>query len=129
MDSTRLVVENFLYYMQKRDLKNLVSLFADEVEWQIPGNTADIKWLGKRNFKSEVQNFFISLWSATEPLSAEVSKIFVDNFDVVIIGSFNTRMIETNKTVSSIFFIHFFSIKGKLLNTLCLKIVMLFQSL
>lgn len=114
MDSTRLVVENFLYYMQKRDLKNLVSLFADEVEWQIPGNTADIKWLGKRNFKSEVQNFFISLWSATEPLSAEVSKIFVDNFDVVIIGSFNTRMIETNKTVSSIFFIHFFLDKGKI---------------
>ncbi len=100
------MTDTFLKYLQCRDLDNIVNLFSDKIEWNIPGNTTDIKWLGRRNSKKEVKEFFELLWSATEPVSAEVYKIFVDKSDVVISGSFVTKMLETSEIVNSIFFIH-----------------------
>ncbi|QNL51865.1 nuclear transport factor 2 family protein [Olivibacter sp. SDN3] len=107
MVSPKIMADVFLKHLQDRDLESLVNLFSDEIEWQIPGNTDDIKWLGTRSSRIEVKEFFELLWSATEPVSAEVYKIFIDKSDVVITGAFVTKMLETNKTVSSIFFIHF----------------------
>lgn len=114
MVSTKTVVEQFLSHLQERDLENLVNLFGDQIEWLIPGNTTDIKWLGKRSTKSEVQDFFMTLWAATEPVSAGVSKIFIDDSDVALIGSFSTKMLETNNIVNSVFFIHFVVENGKI---------------
>ncbi len=114
MDSTRTVVENFLSHLQKRNLEKLVNLFDDQIEWLIPGNTTDIKWLGKRSTKSEARDFFITIWAATEPVSAEMSKIFIDESDVALLGSFSTKMLETNNIVNSVFSIHFIVKGGKI---------------
>ena len=107
MDKTREFIKDFLKYMQARDLKNMVNLFAEEVAWEIPGDTKRIKWLGVRTCKAEVEHFFNLLWTETQPISAEIHKIICDQNDVMIKGSFTTKMLEINENVTSIFFIHF----------------------
>ena len=107
MDKTREFIKDFLKYMQARDLKNMVNLFAEEVVWEIPGDTKRIKWLGVRTFKAEVEHFFKLLWTETQPISPEIHKIICDQNEVMIKGSFTTKMLKTNENVTSIFFIHF----------------------
>lgn len=115
MKKSRTIVKDFLNYLQKRDLKNLVNLFANDVKWEIPGNTKSIKWLGRRKSKSDVEDFFKTLWKETEPVSAEIHKILVDNYDVVIKGVFTTKMLKTEKVITSVFFIHLVVIEGKII--------------
>jgi len=107
MHTTKEIVNDFFGYLTKRDLKNTINLFADNVKWEVPGNEKNIKWLGKRKNKLEIETTFKLLWSATEPVSAEIHKILIDNNDVMIKGDFTTKMLQTEKVVTSVFFIHF----------------------
>src|SRR5690606_27573237 len=107
MDKTREFIKDFLKYMQARDMKNMVNLFAEEVVWEIPGDTKRIKWLGGRTSKAEVEHFFKLLWTETQPISAEIHKKICDQNDVMIKESFTTKMLEINDNVTAIFFIHF----------------------
>ncbi|WP_185216131.1 nuclear transport factor 2 family protein [Sphingobacterium mizutaii] len=100
-------ITDFLRYMQERDLNNLVNLFAEEVKWEVPGDTDRLKWLGVRKNKAEIESFFQLLWAETEPLSAEIQKILADKDEALIKGEFTSKMLRTNKDVTSIFFIHF----------------------
>lgn len=114
MITPKIMADVFLKCLQNRDLHRLVNLFSADLRWDVPGNT-DIKWLGVRNSRLEIKEFFQLLWSSTEPISAEVYKIFVDESDVVITGSFTTKMLKTKKIVSSIFFIHFVVEQGEII--------------
>ncbi|WP_254526952.1 MULTISPECIES: nuclear transport factor 2 family protein [unclassified Sphingobacterium] len=100
-------ITDFLRYMQERDFNNLVNLFAEEVKWEVPGDTDRLKWLGVRKNKAEIESFFQLLWAETEPLSAEIQKILADKDEAMIKGEFTSKMLRTNKDVTSIFFIHF----------------------
>ncbi|MGO1242807.1 MAG: nuclear transport factor 2 family protein [Sphingobacterium sp.] len=115
------IVNDFLNYMHKRDLKNLINLFAEEVNWEIPGNTRDLKWLGIRKNKSEVESFFELLWKETEPISAEIHKVLFDKDEVILKGVFTTKMLRTDKIVTSIFFIHFKVYNGKIIEYILLE--------
>jgi ketosteroid isomerase-like protein len=115
MSRTKDILSDFLRYLQKRDLQNLVNLFANDVKWDIPGNVKDIKWLGERKNIVEIQDVFQTLWKETEPVSAEIHKILVDKTDVIIKGLFTTKMLATGKIVTSVFFIHFTVMEGKII--------------
>lgn len=114
MSLTKTILTSFLTHLQNRDLVNLVNLFADNIKWTIPGNEKEIKWLGSRTMKIEIEDFFKMLWKETEPISAEIPKVLFDNDDVIIKGSFTTKMLATEKKVTSIFFIHFMINDGKI---------------
>ncbi|MGO3305081.1 Ketosteroid isomerase-related protein [Sphingobacterium sp. JB170] len=121
MNMIKTIVNDFLNYMHKRDLKNLINLFAEEVNWEIPGNTRDLKWLGIRKNKSEVESFFELLWKETEPISAEIHKVLFDKDEVILKGVFTTKMLRTDKIVTSIFFIHFKVYNGKIIEYILLE--------
>ena len=104
-DITLKTVQAFLGAMGARNLDAIVELFAEQVDWYIPGDEKLAPWLGKRTDKKAVRNFFALLWPATEPLSASVDHLFVDGDQAVVIGEFSTRMLATGKVVNSLFHI------------------------
>ncbi|SMC66086.1 nuclear transport factor 2 family protein [Pedobacter africanus] len=104
--TTQQSAENFLAAMGQRDLETIVGLFAQNVDWYIPGDEKLAHWLGKRSDRNGVKDFFSTLWLATEPLSANVEHLFVENDKAVVIGEFSTRMLATGKVVDSMFHIH-----------------------
>jgi len=107
MSMTRTITNDFLHYLQHRQLNELINLFANDVKWEVPGDVDDIRWLGTRNSKLEIQDLFNTLWQETEPISSKVEKILYDVNDVIIKGVFTTKMLKTERVVTSAFFIHF----------------------
>ena len=104
---THEITNSFLKALSERNLDAIVNLFAEKVDWYIPGNKTLAPWLGKRETRQEIKEFFTLLWQNTLPIAANVDHIFVDGNAVVITGDFTTRMLQTNAICESIFFIHF----------------------
>lgn len=102
---TRNTVDKFFQFLAQRDLKNLVGVFSDHVDWYIPGDQQKAPWLGVRNTNREIKEFYELLWRNTEPVAARVENIFIQENVAVIAGEFSTKMLATGKTVSSLFFI------------------------
>lgn len=100
------LTQRFLEQLGKRNLDELVNLFADQVDWFIPGDAGKAAWLGRRNSKTEVREFFKLLWQHTQPVSAEIYSIMFEGNSSIIAGEFSTNMLQTGKVVDSIFFIH-----------------------
>jgi len=97
------VVNNFIKYLSTRDLESLVQLFGETIDWFIPGDESRAPWLGRRNTRLEVENFYKLLWSETEPITAEISAIFIIDDKAAITGSFSTKMLRTGRGVTSLF--------------------------
>ncbi|QPH38902.1 nuclear transport factor 2 family protein [Pedobacter endophyticus] len=102
---TQKVVNLFLQSLSQRDLKNLIQMFAEDIDWNIPGDKDLAPWLGKRSSRDEVEEFYELLWKNTVPKSAKVNNIMVNNSTAIVSGEFSTIMLKTNKVVDSMFFI------------------------
>src|SRR5690606_24456009 len=88
-----------------RNLDSLCNLFAENVDWLIPGEQEKAIWLGQRKDKEQIKCFFEELWRNTEPLSASINNILNKENVAIISGEFQTKMIKTGKIVDSLFFI------------------------
>lgn len=115
MNNTTDTVQRFLNYLTQRDLENLTLLFAEEIDWYIPGDMTKAKWLGRRKTRSEIAEFYKLLWNSTQPVSANIDTIFTDGDKAVISGDFSTRMLATDKIVESLFFIQMTVKDGKII--------------
>ena len=105
--ATRETVDAFFQRLAAPEPETIVQLFADPVDWFIPGNEALAPWLGRRGTRDDVVAFFRLLFANVEPLRAEVQHILVDGETAIATGEFASRMLATGKVVESIFFIQF----------------------
>jgi uncharacterized protein len=99
------IIQTFFKHLSERNLRELTSLFSDKIDWYIPGDETKAPWLGKRSTKQEIADSYELLWKNTEPISAKIENVFINNNIAVIAGEFSTRMLQTNKVVDSLFFI------------------------
>lgn len=65
-------------------------LFADEIDWFVPGSS-DLPWTGRRTRGSQVANFFEVMWPHYIPgkSSATVDDVVSDDRNVFITGTFS----------------------------------------
>lgn len=82
-----------------------MALFAENINWEIPGDEERVPWLGRRTRREELHAFYTLLWSSVEPLTVQVDDLLVDGPVAVISGSFTSKMLPTGKIVDSLFFI------------------------
>jgi hypothetical protein len=73
-ERTNALVNKFMVALGNRNLEEITILFADKVDWDIPGNKLLVPWIGKRSNNSEVKAFYKLLWQHTEPLSAQIDQ-------------------------------------------------------
>lgn len=104
-NDTHNILQSFLKHLSERNLPELVNLFSGNIDWYIPGDETKAPWLGKRNSKEQVADFYELLWKHTEPVSVNIEHIFTDHNKAVIAGEFSTKMKSTDKVVHSLFFI------------------------
>lgn len=102
-EHTQQLVQDFLRHLTNRDLDRLIHLFAEKVDWYIPGNEALAHWTGRRYSRQDVKHFYELLWSQTESLTAQIDLLLVEDNQVVITGEFSTRMLATDQLVHSLF--------------------------
>lgn len=99
------IIQSFLENLTTRNLDSLCNLFAENVDWLIPGDQEKASWLGRRKDKEQIKCFFEELWRNTEPLSASINNILNKENVAIISGEFQTKMLKTGKIVDSLFFI------------------------
>lgn len=97
------LVQTYLQSLGQRNLNAIMNCFAEQVEWNIPGDREIASWTGKRSTKAEIKEFFTTLWENTVPLSAEVDLLLADEENVVVTGVFASKMVKTGKTITSPF--------------------------
>ncbi len=101
--ATRAVVEAFLQRIAGGELERLAELFAEKIDWYIPGNQAVAPWVGRRGSRDEVRDFYRELAANVEPLRVSVDHLLVEGEIAVIVGEFASRMRATGKVVETPF--------------------------
>lgn len=112
---TRNLIQNFYQALANRELQTLLGLFAEEVDWDVPGNEELAPWLGKRQNRNEIKVFHQLLWQSVEPISAQIEHILADGNFGVATGRFSSRMLRSGQVYSSIFSAHFTLKDGKII--------------
>jgi uncharacterized protein len=84
---TREVVERFFALLGAGDLDRIAEVFAEDVDWHVPGSAA-VPWTGPRSRRAQVPEYFEVMGPAFVPDKAEpaIEKIFVDGSDVVVLA-------------------------------------------
>lgn len=104
----------YLFHLSQRNHHELMQMFAEEVDWYIPGDQKKAPWLGRRSSKDEISEFFLQLWRATEAVSASIVHLAAEGDQAIIAGDFSTKMLATGKVVDSMFCIRMQFREGKI---------------
>jgi uncharacterized protein len=96
------VVNAFLQRLDDGDLDGVAQLFAEEIDWYVPGHDA-MPWTGGRSRRAEVPEFFLTLESQFEPAQSNVSveKIVIDGSDAVVFATFQRTFAKTGRSFTN----------------------------
>ncbi|HST59404.1 MAG TPA: nuclear transport factor 2 family protein [Longimicrobium sp.] len=106
-EATREMGAEFFRRMGAREPEPIAALFADEVDWFIPGNQEVAPWVGRRHTRADVAEFYRMLFDAVTPLSVELQHLLVDGEVAIATGEFSSRMNRTGRVLDSLFSIDF----------------------
>ncbi|REC79327.1 nuclear transport factor 2 family protein [Chryseobacterium elymi] len=112
--STRDVVEEFYDLLFGRKEGNIVDLFADYVDWDLPGNKDKFPWTGKRETKKEIEQFFYELYNNIQSESFAIDFISVEGENAAVAGQLSSRILKYDKLFSTEFVVIFKVINGKI---------------
>src|SRR5690606_41758529 len=98
------IIQSFLENLTTRNLDNLCNLFAENIDWLIPGDQERASWLGQRKNKEQIKSFFEELWRNTEPLNARINNILNTEYDAIIKRESQTTILKEWKIVNSLLF-------------------------
>lgn len=104
--SAREVVHEFFTRFGAGDGDALLDLFAEEVDWNVPGSPA-VPWTGRRSTKAQLAQFFaIAAAQVERTESFEVHRVLADGDHAVALGGFAHVIRATGKTFRSDFALH-----------------------
>lgn len=101
------VVEEYYSNIALKNYEATMLLFADQVDWRIPGNEKVAPWVKYRKNREEVREFFKDLVEYVEGVSFEVTGKFYDGNQAVVTGHLVTRIRATDKLFESDFTVQF----------------------
>lgn len=81
----------FLERLGAQDAQGLGDLFAEDIDWNVPGDQDLTPWAGRRSRNSDVPEYFRALWAALEPGKSVVSieAVVTDGTEAVILAVFD----------------------------------------
>jgi uncharacterized protein len=105
--AVRETVESFFRLLGEGDADRVAELFADEVDWLIPGNE-DLPWIGRRTHRGQIPEVIKIIGTLHVPGKSEASidKIVVDGSDAVALGRFAHTVKSTGTAYSMLVAFH-----------------------
>jgi uncharacterized protein len=85
----------------------IAELFAERIDWYVPGNPA-LPWVGRRSRRSEVAEYFRTMWPHFEPgkAASALDLIVVANEDAVIFARFTHTAASTKRSFETPVVLH-----------------------
>ena len=81
----------------------IASLFSDNLDWEIAGDTGVLPWIGKKSGKSAILDFVTDSRAMMERISHEVRDILANDVRAVILGTLASRPKSTGKIINTDF--------------------------
>ncbi len=111
---TRQVVEKFYNITSGKVAGNVADLFADEVDWDLPGNTEKFSWVGKRSSRAEVAGFFEHLKQNIKSEKFEIEFVAFNGENAVSVGNLSSNILKYNQVFDTAFTVNFKVRDGKI---------------
>lgn len=92
----------------------IIDLFADDVDWYVPGDPAVLPWAGRRRTRESLRAFYPELARGIAPQRYEVKRILADDEMAVVIGELASAIRTTGKVAESPFVIEITVRGGKI---------------
>jgi ketosteroid isomerase-like protein len=103
-ETTRAVIAEYDRLLKARDADGLAALFAEEVDWEIPGDLATVPWIGKRSTRAQVRAFYAEdVPKYLTPDRFDVDATLVDGEVAVRTGDLRSQVQATGKWIESRF--------------------------
>ena len=96
--------------VKRTDMKPLLSLYSDDVEWHVP-EMEDVPFAGPRRGIAGVRDFFIAVTEGLDVLRFETNEYIAQGDKVVALGRYSWRVKATGREFSSDF-AHVCTIRG-----------------
>ena len=109
------ILKLFLQRLNDKNAAGIGELFADTIDWTVPGNTA-LPWVGSRSNRSEVVTYFHTMWAnfAEGKSSTELDSIIIKGDDVILLGEFTHTAAATGIAFQTPVAIHLVISNGKI---------------
>jgi hypothetical protein len=93
---------SFMDRLGERDAEGIGELFADEIDWYVPGSEA-LPWTGSRSRREQVAEYFRTMWPAYVPgqSSATVDKVVIHGDDAVVFSTFSHTVIKNGRRLNN----------------------------
>ena len=88
---------------ERREPSAIAAAFAEDVDFEIPGDVGALPWIGRKLGRGAVASFIRDLRNLTEPVKFEVLDILASEARAIIVGELATRIKATGKIVESPF--------------------------
>jgi len=100
--TTEELVASFMERLGERDAEGIGELFADEIDWYVPGSEA-LPWTGSRSRREQVAEYFRTMWPAYVPgqSSATVDKVVIHGDDAVVFSTFSHTVIKNGRRLNN----------------------------
>ena len=86
-----------------KTLAAIIELFAEDVDWDIPGNLDAVPWIGPRHNREAVGNFYRELYEQLIPERFEIHRILSDADTAVVLGELASRVKATDRLIETPF--------------------------
>ncbi|GAA2911688.1 hypothetical protein GCM10010517_78250 [Streptosporangium fragile] len=105
--TTREIVDAFFARFGAGDLPGLLDLFADRVDFSVPG-APNVPWTGTRSTRNEISEFFTVLGKELTPAEEfTVDATVVEGEHAVVTGRSRFGVVSTGKAFVNEFALHF----------------------
>jgi hypothetical protein len=96
--TTEELMASFMDRLGEQDAEGIGELFADEIDWYVPGDEA-LPWTGSRSRREHVAEYFRTMWPAFAPgqSTATLDKVVIDGDDAVVFSSFTHTVARNGK--------------------------------
>ncbi|WP_020673562.1 nuclear transport factor 2 family protein [Amycolatopsis nigrescens] len=101
--STREVVTELFDRLEAGRLDTVGELFAEQVDWDIPGATELVPWIGRRRTRAEAAEFYAGFTGYIDREVFEVERILVDGEEAVVLGHLRSIVRATGKVIETAF--------------------------
>ncbi|MEA3173786.1 MAG: uncharacterized protein QOF42_1197 [Gammaproteobacteria bacterium] len=79
------------------------ALCAPDLEWNIPGDSGVLPWVGHKTGREAISNFVRDTQTMIERISFDIQDVLASNDRAVILGHLQTRIKATGKLIDGAF--------------------------
>jgi hypothetical protein len=113
--TTEELMASFMDRLGEQDAHGIGELFADEIDWYVPGSEA-LPWTSPRSRREHVAEYFRTMWIAFVPgqSTATVDKVVINGDDAVVFSSFSHTVAKNGKRLNTPAVVHLTIANGQI---------------